>query len=78
MKRNYTLQEIAVAVNAVQTRWHVGERAVRNILDSAIGVPIHSKVPWEMVERALRQHWLFHWIRGEDGLKEIQAHLDAE
>ncbi len=75
MDKTYTLHQIAVAINAAQTRWHVGHRAVMNIIDHACGFPMYSKVPWSMIEPALRQHWLFHWIRGEDGLKEIQAYL---
>ena len=75
-KRTYTLFQIAVAINAVQPRWHVGRRAVQNMMDSACGVPMGSKIPWKMVEPALRQHWIFYWIRGECGLKEIRAYLE--
>lgn len=42
----YTLRQIAIAINAVQPRWHIGQRGVQNMMDSACGVPVGSKVPW--------------------------------
>lgn len=59
---SYTLHQIATSINAAQPRWHVDQSAVLEIIDSACGVPMGSKIPRETLNRALRQHWLFYWV----------------
>lgn len=73
--RAYTLRQIAIAINAAQPRWHIGQRATQKMMDTACGVPMGSKVPWKVVEQALRQHWLFYWINGENGLEKVRVYL---